>query len=179
MHDWRADSRKNADNKTIKVKLVNPDSGKLVWNSSGVWGPSKDGGLNENKVRETRTLLKQCTGLTPEFTQLLAAEAKQIGMDGSATLAVHLRLTDKLHSEAKENADLSNETIVGKIKLCMGKLGCTTVFFVQTIGPERRKSNRCWQLRKSIVSLTRPAYQTTNKLDFTSRTCRRTFNAKM
>ena len=72
--------------------------------------------------------MKQCTDFTSPFKELLEWEAAEIGMRGKATLAVHLRLTDKTHSEAKENAELSNETIVGKIKTCMDKLGCATVF---------------------------------------------------
>ena len=89
-------------NESIKVQLVDPDAKKLIWNESGVFGPSRDGGLNEHKVRDTRTLVKQCTGLAPPFQ------------------AVHLRLTDKVHDEAKENATLSNDMVVGKIKAQVG-----------------------------------------------------------
>ena len=131
-------------NESIKVQLVDPDAKKLIWNESGVWGPSRDGGLNEHKVRDTRTLVKQCTGLAPPFQESLADEARKIGMDGNTTLAVHLRLTDKVHDEAKENATLSNDMVVGKIKAHMDTLGCTKAFFVQTIGPERLKSRTCW-----------------------------------
>ena len=33
-----------------------------------------------------------------------------------ATMAVHLRLTDKVHDEAKENATLSNEMVVIQVR---------------------------------------------------------------
>ena len=113
----------------IKMQLVNPPANELMWNCSGVWGPSKDGGLNQHKVKETRSLVKQFTGFTLSFQQLLADEAMQINMDGNGTLAVHLRLTDKVHNEAKENGTLSNEMVVSKIKTCMDKMGYTKVFF--------------------------------------------------
>lgn len=45
------------------------------------------------------------------------------------TMAVHLRLTDKVHDEAKENALLSNEFITDRIKTYMEQLSCTCVFF--------------------------------------------------
>ena len=62
--------------------------------------------------------MKQCTDFTPKFKKLLEDEAVKLGMDDNddnATLSVHLRLTDKIHDEAKENATLSNETIVLKV----------------------------------------------------------------
>jgi len=54
--------------------------------------------------------------------------AEDLGLDGEATLAVHLRLTDKVHDEAKENALLSDHTIIEKIKGSMSSLACTKVF---------------------------------------------------
>ena len=55
--------------------------------------------------------MKGCTDFSQSFIDILVAEALKIGMDGNATLAVHLRLTDKVHDESKENAGLSNEMV--------------------------------------------------------------------
>ena len=117
------------ENANISVHFADPPVGKFVWNSSGTWGPSKGGGLNVQKVRQTRALLNHCTQLTIPFQRFLWVTAVNIGLTGNAILAVHLRLTDKVQDEAKENATLSNEAIVGKIKCCMGKLGCMSVLF--------------------------------------------------
>ena len=110
---WQSSGRKIEDtqNEIVKIQVFDPAPGKMIWNTSGVWGPSKDGGLNEQKVRDTRDLVKGFTDFSQSFKDVLVAEALKIGMDGNATLAVHLRLTDKVHDESKENAGLSNEMV--------------------------------------------------------------------
>ena len=48
-------------------------------------------------------------------------------VENGSTLAVHLRLTDKTHSESPENNTISNETIVKKVKFAMNEMNCTKV----------------------------------------------------
>ena len=69
MASWRVSgcSVEATENESIKVQLADPPSRQMIWNSSGVWGPSKDGGLNEDKVKETRALVEQYTDFTARF----------------------------------------------------------------------------------------------------------------
>ena len=56
--------------------------------------------------------MTECTGFSVTFKLYLAVKAAQLALVPTATMAVHLRLTDKVHDEAKENAMMSNEMVV-------------------------------------------------------------------
>ena len=56
--------------------------------------------------------MKQCTGFTAQFDEFLRNTALQVTCSAEDTLAVHLRLTDKVDEEAKANALLTNESVV-------------------------------------------------------------------
>ena len=111
----------------IKLKVLDPNPGSMIWNTSGVWGPSRDGGLNQDKVKKTRVLIQQSVELTGPFRELLLNESKMIGLLNSETLAVHLRLTDKVNDEAPENAQVSTAVVVAKVKSIMTVVKCTAV----------------------------------------------------
>ena len=89
--------------------MIDPPVKQIIWNMGGVFGPPK-AGLKLSKVLETRELLKGYLEPQPEFLKLL--EAKCPSFDASKTMALHLRLTDKVNSEAVQNDQLSIEDIV-------------------------------------------------------------------
>ena len=61
---WRTSSTAS-QSESINVKVVDPPANTLIWNVSGVWGPSKSsggrggggGGLDGDKVKQTRALV--------------------------------------------------------------------------------------------------------------------------
>ena len=111
----------------IKLKILDPELPEIIFNTSGVFSPSRDGGLNEEKVHQGRGLFSQHVRLTDDFCTRLLTESSRLRLTESI-LAVHLRRTDKSDEEAPENNTLGVPFIVEKIKDTMSGLGCTSVF---------------------------------------------------
>ncbi len=126
------------------VIVKDPPASELIWNSHGVWGPSRDNGLSALKVIQTRQLMEQFVQLSESFAQDLQAEAVQVGLvnDSGASeptraLAVHLRLTDKIKEESPENAQLETPAIVKRITESLEAFQCKKVFLCTDDGNKK------------------------------------------